>query len=58
MNASSRARMKAQSGIEPWIPADSLAETSSIAEAYWFAHMQTRDAWSHELDLRPSVEPW
>ena len=52
-------RMKAQSGIEPsQIPADSLAETSSIAEAYWFAHMQTRDAWTHELDLRPAVEPW
>jgi NAD(P)-dependent dehydrogenase (short-subunit alcohol dehydrogenase family) len=52
-------RMKAQSGLEPsQIPADSLAETSSIAEAYWFAHMQTRDAWTHELDLRPSVEPW
>jgi len=52
-------RLKAQSGIEPsQIQADSLAETSSIAEAYWFAHMQTRDAWTHELDLRPSVEPW
>lgn len=52
-------RMKMQSGIEPWqIPPDSLAETSSIAEAYWFAHMQTRDAWTHELDLRPSVETW
>src|SRR5260370_18250337 len=52
-------RMKAQSGIAPGqIPARSLAETSSIAEAYWFAHMQTRDAWTHELDLRPSVEPW
>jgi NAD(P)-dependent dehydrogenase (short-subunit alcohol dehydrogenase family) len=52
-------RMKAQSGIEPGqIPAGSLAETASIAEAYWFAHMQTRDAWTHELDLRPSVEPW
>jgi NAD(P)-dependent dehydrogenase (short-subunit alcohol dehydrogenase family) len=52
-------RLKAQSGIEPsQIQADSLAETSSIAEAYWFTHMQTRDAWTHELDLRPSVEPW
>jgi NAD(P)-dependent dehydrogenase (short-subunit alcohol dehydrogenase family) len=52
-------RKKVQSGIEPWqIPAGSLAETSSIAEAYWFAHMQTRDAWTHELDLRPSVETW
>ena len=52
-------RLKAQSGIEPsQLQADSLAETSSVAEAYWFAHMQTRDAWTHELDLRPSVEPW
>lgn len=52
-------RKKVQLGIEPWqIPAGSLAETSSIAEAYWFAHMQTRDAWTHELDLRPSVETW
>jgi hypothetical protein len=52
-------RLKAQSGIEPsQLQADSLAEMSSVAEAYWFAHMQTRDAWTHELDLRPSVEPW
>ncbi len=40
------------------IPADSLAKTSSIAEAYWFAHQQTRDGWTFELDLRPSVEKW
>jgi NAD(P)-dependent dehydrogenase (short-subunit alcohol dehydrogenase family) len=52
-------RLKAASGIEAKdIPADSLAKTSSIAEAYWFAHKQTRDAWTHELDLRPSVEKW
>lgn len=52
-------RITAQSGIEPsQIPVGSLAETSSIADAYWFAHTQTRDAWTHELDLRPSVEPW
>jgi NAD(P)-dependent dehydrogenase (short-subunit alcohol dehydrogenase family) len=52
-------RMKAQKGIDAWqIPSDSLAKTSSIAEAYWFAHTQTRDAWTHELDLRPSVETW
>ena len=40
------------------IPPDSLAKTSSIAEAYWFAHSQSRDAWTHELDLRPSTEKW
>ena len=40
------------------IPPDSLTKTSSIAEAYWFANQQTRDGWTHELDLRPSVEKW
>jgi len=52
-------RMKAAKGIEAsGIPPDSLTKTSSIAEAYWFAHQQTRDGWTHELDLRPSVEKW
>ena len=52
-------RMKAQKGIEASdIPPDSLTKTSSIAEAYWFAHQQTKDGWTHELDLRPSVEKW
>ena len=52
-------RMKAARGIEASeIPPDSLTKTSSIAEAYWFAHQQTRDGWTHELDLRPSVENW
>jgi NAD(P)-dependent dehydrogenase (short-subunit alcohol dehydrogenase family) len=40
------------------IPPDSLTKTSSIAEAYWFAHSQSRDAWTHEMDLRPSTEKW
>ena len=52
-------RIKARSGIEASnIPPDSLTRTASIAEAYWFAHQQTRDGWTHELDLRPSVERW
>lgn len=51
-------RMKAR-GIEAGeIPPDSLTKTSSIAEAYWFTHQQSRDGWTHELDLRPSVEKW
>jgi len=29
-----------------------------IAEAYWWLHRQPRDAWTFELDLRPSVEKW
>ncbi len=53
------ARMKASRGIEAGeIPPDSLTKTSSIAEAYWFAHRQSCDGWTHELDLRPSVEKW
>lgn len=53
------ARMKAASGIEAKdIPPDSLTKTKSIAEAYWFAHQQARDGWTHELDLRPSGEKW
>jgi NAD(P)-dependent dehydrogenase (short-subunit alcohol dehydrogenase family) len=52
-------RMKAAKGIEASeIPPDSLTKTGSIAEAYWFAHQQSRDGWTHELDLRPSVEKW
>lgn len=52
-------RMKAAKGIEASdIPPDSLTKTSSIADAYWFAHQQKRDGWTHELDLRPSVEKW
>ena len=42
-------RMKAAKGIEASdIPPDSLAKTASIANAYWFAHQQTRDGWTHE----------
>jgi NAD(P)-dependent dehydrogenase (short-subunit alcohol dehydrogenase family) len=52
-------RLKASRGIDASeIPPDSLTKTSSIAEAYWFTHQQTRDGWTHELDLRPSVEKW
>jgi len=51
--------MKAATGISAAeIPPDSLTKTSSIAEAYWFSHAQSRDGWTHELDLRPSVETW
>jgi NAD(P)-dependent dehydrogenase (short-subunit alcohol dehydrogenase family) len=29
-----------------------------IAQAYWTLHVQPRDAWTHELDLRPWMEAW
>lgn len=34
----------------------SLLSPDSIAETYWQLHLQPRDAWTHELDLRPWVE--
>ena len=53
------ARLKAASGIEAKdIAPDTLTKTSSFAEAYWFAHQQSKDGWTHELDLRPAVEKW
>ncbi len=52
-------RMKTATGIDvSEIPPDSLTDMASIAEAYWFAHHQSRDGWTFELDLRPSVEKW
>lgn len=35
-----------------------LMNPDSIAEAYWNLHKQPRDAWTHELDLRPDRENW
>jgi NAD(P)-dependent dehydrogenase (short-subunit alcohol dehydrogenase family) len=53
-----RARFKASGREVDNIPPDSLTRTASIAEAYWFAHQQSRDGWTHELDLRPAAETW
>ena len=36
----------------------SLIALDTVAEAYWTLHAQPRDGWTHELDLRPAVEPW
>ncbi|MCX7359546.1 MAG: SDR family NAD(P)-dependent oxidoreductase [Alphaproteobacteria bacterium] len=40
------------------LPADVLMEPTSIANAYWALHQQTRDAWTFEMDLRPFGETW
>ena len=37
---------------------DGILNPDSIAEAYWQIHCQPRDAWTHELDLRPWMESW
>jgi NAD(P)-dependent dehydrogenase (short-subunit alcohol dehydrogenase family) len=35
-----------------------LMDPNSIGEAYWSLHQQPRDAWTHELDVRPFSETW
>ena len=40
------------------LPPDVLMEPSSIADAYWALHQQSRDAWTFEMDLRPYGEKW
>ncbi|MBI1360622.1 MAG: SDR family NAD(P)-dependent oxidoreductase [Alphaproteobacteria bacterium] len=35
---------------------DGILNPDHIADAYWLLHSQPRDAWTHELDLRPWME--
>lgn len=35
---------------------DGILDPAHIAENYWMLHQQPRDAWTHELDLRPWME--
>ena len=35
---------------------DGIINPAHIADAYWMLHQQPRDAWTHELDLRPYME--
>lgn len=35
-----------------------ILNPDSIAEAYWQIHVQPRDAWTHETELRPWMESW
>lgn len=37
---------------------DGLLGPDAIAENFWQLHCQTRSAWTHEIDVRPWVEPW
>ena len=46
-NFPERYAMKAQDGI---------LNPDAIADNYWLLHLQTRSAWTHELDLRPWTE--
>lgn len=49
-----RRRRTGQEAIAP----DELMNPASIAETYWQLHAQPRDAWTHELDIRPYGERW
>jgi NAD(P)-dependent dehydrogenase (short-subunit alcohol dehydrogenase family) len=51
-------RLSAATGAMPDLAPDSLIQTNSVAEAYWALHNQSRDGWTHELDLRPYSERW
>jgi NAD(P)-dependent dehydrogenase (short-subunit alcohol dehydrogenase family) len=35
---------------------DGILNPEHIAENYWMLHTQPRDAWTHEMDLRPWME--
>ncbi|WP_119420079.1 SDR family oxidoreductase [Desertibaculum subflavum] len=37
---------------------DGILNPDHIAEAYWQIHRQPRSAWTHEMDLRPWMEPF
>lgn len=55
-----RERIKAARGAEALdrLAPDQLMNPASIAETYWQLHNQARDAWTHELDIRPYGESW
>ena len=53
-----RERIKARGGDPDTLPPDTLMEPKSVADAYWYLHSQTRDAWTFELDVRPYKETW
>lgn len=48
-NFPERYATKAQEGI---------LNPDSIAETYWQIHMQPKNAWTHEMELRPWIEQW
>ena len=37
---------------------DGILHPEHLADNYWMLHAQPRDAWTHELDLRPWSETW
>ncbi len=48
--------MHAESGVPAVAPQYGILNPDHIADQYWRLHQQPRDAWTHELDLRPWME--
>jgi NAD(P)-dependent dehydrogenase (short-subunit alcohol dehydrogenase family) len=44
--------------IDALLDRDAIMKPADIAAQYVVLHNQPRSAWTHELDLRPWVEPW
>lgn len=40
------------------LPDGGMLNPDHIADAYWAIHAQPKDAWTFEMDIRPSVERW
>jgi len=55
-----RDRIKAAEGEEALanLEPGRLMNPASVAQAYWQLYQQPRDAWTFELDIRPSAEKW
>jgi NAD(P)-dependent dehydrogenase (short-subunit alcohol dehydrogenase family) len=54
-----RRRMRARIGdAVDSLPANTLIQTKAVAEAFWALHVQPTNGWTHELDLRTSIERW
>lgn len=45
-------------GLKAERGADGLLDPDAIAESFWQFYRQPRSAWTHEIELRPWVEPW
>jgi NAD(P)-dependent dehydrogenase (short-subunit alcohol dehydrogenase family) len=55
-----RERIRAREGEEALrnLASNRLMRPASVAEAYWQLYRQPPDAWTFEMDIRPSGEKW
>ena len=53
-----RERIRASGRDPESLPPGALMNPASVGEAYFTLHRQPRDAWTHELEIRPFGETW